>query len=283
MSARPEAAETPQQQTLPGLELSGQHTRVPIELLESDLSWKARLAYVAIASFANNTGLAWPRMAKIAERMGVGTTTARLGVNELRDAGGWINEPDDERRGSVDGEHSTSGQSNVYVVTLPPVQKSREGSPESGEGGQRETGGGQRETLRGSTSDVDITRRIDPDLELDAEQPPSAATKPKCQGPDCDHNVGVTDQGTPFKFCRSCQTAINAENGKPPATDEQREYMRTQAVKGHTAHLTAQDTDFAAITAHTSLIGEHIDDYPTPRPMGHDNVRRARAALKGKP
>ena len=219
MSARPEAVETPQQQTLPGLELSGQHTRVPIELLDSDLSWRARLAYVALASFASNTGLAWPSMSKIAERMGVSERTARDGVNELRE-GIWVNEPDDERRGIVDGEHSTSGRSNIYVVELPPIK----GSAGDAEGVGRRCRGG-------SAGDADITRPIDPDVELDAEQPPSAATKPKCQEPDCDHNVGITDQGTPFTLCRSCQTALNTENGKPPATDEQREYMRTQGVK----------------------------------------------------
>lgn len=61
--------------------------KVPKELFQLGLKWKAFLAFPAIAYFCDENQTSWPSMATMAQMMGVHKDTIRDGVNELVAAG----------------------------------------------------------------------------------------------------------------------------------------------------------------------------------------------------
>ena len=60
---------------------------VPVWVMEADISSKARLVYMALASYAGAGGQAWPTVALIMRRSGLSRATVKRGLNELEDAG----------------------------------------------------------------------------------------------------------------------------------------------------------------------------------------------------
>ena len=66
--------------------MSKQHTQIPNEMAENELTPKDQLIYLAVKSFQNgNTGLCNPSLQKIAERSGASIPTIRSSIKRLEE------------------------------------------------------------------------------------------------------------------------------------------------------------------------------------------------------
>src|ERR1043166_7806956 len=138
-------------------------SKLPIQVMKSNLSAKARLAYAVLAYFGKNM---FPTHKTIAEMMGVHVSTAIRALKELK-AKGWI---EIEPRFNRDGDRS----SNRYSFLQLPTGK----------------GGGQKE----QTGRIQST-----DLPSGGTQPAKQVEQPVvAERPNISPNEIKTNQITPY-------------------------------------------------------------------------------------